>query len=42
MSKEIERLLDFRKLHEGIFREINRAPGLQESVQESAPAATRV
>lgn len=38
MSKEIERLLDFRKLHEGIFREINRAPGLQESVQESAPA----
>jgi chromosome segregation ATPase len=31
MSNEIERLLDFRKLHEGIVREINRAPASQES-----------
>jgi predicted RNase H-like nuclease (RuvC/YqgF family) len=31
MSNEIEPLLDFRKLHEGIVREINRAPAPQES-----------
>ncbi|MBV9394793.1 MAG: hypothetical protein JOZ84_10305 [Methylobacteriaceae bacterium] len=41
MSNEIERLLDFRKLHEGIFREINRAPSAQDGARESAQASVQ-
>jgi predicted RNase H-like nuclease (RuvC/YqgF family) len=37
MSNEIERLLDFRKLHEGIVKEINRAPAPQESGAQGLP-----
>jgi predicted RNase H-like nuclease (RuvC/YqgF family) len=37
MSNEIERLLDFRKLHEGIVREINRTPVPQESGAQGLP-----
>src|SRR3954451_6082582 len=41
MSNEIERLLDFRKLHEGIVREINRGPAAQASGPEGAPQHAR-
>ena len=37
MSNEVERLLDFRKLHEGIVREINRAPTPQENGRQDPP-----
>jgi chromosome segregation ATPase len=42
MSNEIERLLDFRKLHEGIVREINRAPSAQEGAPEASPQHSNV
>jgi hypothetical protein len=40
MSNEIERLLNFRKLHEGIVKEINRAPIPQESGPQRPPQHT--
>ena len=36
MSNEIEKLIDYRKLHEGIVREINRAPPADESRLKAA------
>jgi chromosome segregation ATPase len=41
MSNEIERLLEFRKLHEGIVREINRAPTPQDSGPQAPPQYTK-
>jgi chromosome segregation ATPase len=37
MNNNIDRLLDFRKLHEGIVREINRAPAPEESGPPGSP-----
>jgi chromosome segregation ATPase len=37
MNNNIDRLLDFRKLHEGIVREINRVPAPEESGPSGAP-----
>jgi chromosome segregation ATPase len=37
MKNEIERLVDYRKLHQGIIKELNRAPALNEGSPVVSP-----